>query len=282
VSAARRARRRRLGQHFLEPAWVEKVVRVIDPGPEERFLEVGAGLGALTRPLCERSAGVVAFEIDPELAAALRRPSRRNLVVVERDFLDVTAGEVLRLCPGDVRVAGNLPYSVASPILFKLVELYEAGIRFMDATLMLQREVADRLLARPGSRTYGVLSVMVGRWADATRLLNLPPGAFRPVPKVYSTVVRLAFHLPHARPRSEALFARLVTTLFTRRRKTLANALMALSGRMRDPSRALLLEALRHSGLDGGRRPETLDAAELVRLSDALAALPAEGRAVLL
>jgi 16S rRNA (adenine1518-N6/adenine1519-N6)-dimethyltransferase len=168
--------------------------------------------------------------------------------------------------PGaSVRVAGNLPYNVASPILFKLAALHADGFAFRDATVMLQREVADRLLARPGTRDYGVLTVLIGYRATAERLLALPPGAFRPPPKVQSAVVRLRFHEPRPAPADAALFEALVQAMFTRRRKTIANALLAHPGSDRLPLGSILEAA----GVDGQRRPETLDLEALVRLADA-------------
>jgi 16S rRNA (adenine1518-N6/adenine1519-N6)-dimethyltransferase len=134
-----------------------------------------------------------------------------------------------------------------------------------DAIVMLQREVADRLMARPGSKEYGVLSVLIGLSADVDRLLALPPGAFRPAPTVQSALVRLRFHAPAPAPRNGALFASLVQAIFTRRRKTLANALLAL----RSWERGAISQALDDAGIDGRRRPETLEIPELVALADA-------------
>src|SRR5215510_16362629 len=143
-------------------------------------------------------------------------------------FNDTATTEIYTLSLHDalpiaVRVAGNLPYNVASPILFKLVELYEAGIPLLDATVMLQREVAIRLLASPGTKDYGVLTILIGRHATLEQLLQLPAGAFRPVPKVQSTLVRLRFHSPHPKPANRKIFVRMVQAIFTRRRKTLEN-----------------------------------------------------------
>jgi len=275
--------RKRFGQHFLEAAWVEKLIDAIDPRPDDTFLEIGPGRGAITRPLAERARRVIAFEIDRDLAALLQRDAPGNLTVVDGDVLGWTAADVARLVrddgaahgprPGDVRVAGNLPYNVASPIMFKLIEWYAAGVALVDATLMLQREVADRLLAAPGSADYGVLTILISQQAEIVRLLNLPPGAFRPSPKVYSTAVRLTFRARDPKPIDEAAFIKVVQSIFTRRRKTLANALLAF----RKGSRPYLSKALRHADLDGGRRPETLTHVELVRLADALTTLPEEG-----
>jgi len=256
---------------------VDKVIRAVAPGPAETFLEIGPGRGALTRPLTAAAACVVAFEIDRDLAADLRATAPANLLVVGGDFLDVSPGRLrealavvcradptLDAAPTAVRVAGNLPYNAASPMLFKLTELYQAGVPLSDATVMLQREVADRLLAPPGSRDYGVLSVLIRHVADVDRLLALPPGAFRPAPEVRSAIVRLRFHADEPATRSRQAFADLVQAVFTRRRKTLANALLAYA----PASKTSISGALDRSGIDGRRRPETLEVAEFVRLSD--------------
>jgi 16S rRNA (adenine1518-N6/adenine1519-N6)-dimethyltransferase len=268
--------RKRFGQHFLEPAWVVKVVQAIAPAPDDEFYEIGPGRGALTRELTARARTVTAFEIDRDLAGDLRRTAPGNLTIIEGDFLE--SDWILANRPAQpVRAAGNLPYNVASPILFKLLELYSGGIPLTDATLMLQREVADRIVARPGSKEYGVLSVLIRLSADVERLLVLPAGAFRPAPKVQSALVRLRFHPPHPPPRSGATFAALVRAVFTRRRKTLANALVAF----RPWDRTAVSDLLRQAGIDGRRRPETLDISELVHLADAVALLPAHDLAVL-
>jgi 16S rRNA (adenine1518-N6/adenine1519-N6)-dimethyltransferase len=259
--------RKRFGQHFLEPAWVIKVINAIAPRPDDRFLEIGPGRGALTRPLAERTAQVTAFEIDRDLASVLRLDAPSNLEIVEGDFLDSRRPfELPATTP--VRVAGNLPYNVASPILFRLIDLYDAGVPLTDATLMLQREVADRLIARPGTKEYGALSIFVRLSAGVERLLGLPPGAFRPAPKVSSSLVRLSFHRPSPEPSDMLAFRKLVQTVFTRRRKTLENALLAFA----PDGRPSVQKALNAAELDGRRRPETLDIVEFVRLSDAFAA----------
>ena len=268
--------RKRFGQNFLEPAWVDKVVAAIAPTAGDTFLEIGPGHGALTRPLAARAGRVVAFEIDRDLAADLAAAPPPNLVVEPGDFLDVAADRIRELVPdwplatGDwrLRVAGNLPYNVASPIMFKLVDLYVAGIPLADATLMLQREVADRLTAVPGTRDYGILTVLIGHHATSERVLALPPGAFRPVPKVRSALVRLRFHPPDPPARDESVFAAMVQAVFTRRRKTLANALLAFAGAATLPP----ARALAAAGIDGRRRPETLSIAELIRVADIFAA----------
>jgi 16S rRNA (adenine1518-N6/adenine1519-N6)-dimethyltransferase len=270
--------RKRFGQHFLERAWVEKLIHAIAPSGDQTFLEIGPGRGALTGPLAARAAHVLAFEIDRDLAGELRASAASNVTVIEGDFLAVSEQLLSRELaalgrPDTLRVAGNLPYNAASPILFKLIALRGAGVPLADATVMLQREVADRLTATPGTRTYGTLTILIGQSARVERLLSLPPGAFRPAPKVHSAVVRLAFHAPEPVAKNPQLFAALVQAIFTRRRKTLGNALKAF------PLSATLLpaRALEHAGLDGGRRPEALTIAELVRLADAFATLEPRG-----
>jgi 16S rRNA (adenine1518-N6/adenine1519-N6)-dimethyltransferase len=255
--------RKRFGQHFLEPAWVEKVMRAIAPRPGECFIEIGPGRGALTRPLLARAQSVDAFEIDRDLAGDLRATAPSNLTVIEGDFME--SGWVLRDRPrGPLRVAANLPYNVASPILFRLIELYSLGVELVDATVMLQREVADRMVAAPGTRDYGVLSILIRHAAHVELLLKLPPGAFRPPPRVSSALVRLRFHPLDPPVKDPVIFAAIVQAAFTRRRKTLANALLAY----REAAGLRPIDALARAGIDGRRRPETLTIEEFARLSD--------------
>ena len=267
--------RKRFGQHFLEPVWADKVVAAIKPGPDDTFIEIGPGPGAITRPLTARARQVLAFEIDRDLAARLRAAAPANLHLVEGDFLNVTpesCREALATLSGPVtslRVAGNLPYNVASPILFKLVELFDGGLPLTDAAVMLQREVANRLLAAPGTKDYGVLTILIGHHCDVGRLLQLPAGAFRPAPKVQSTVVRLCFRPPVPPVQRPALFAGLVQAVFSRRRKTLANAMLAYP----PAAAAGPDDVLRRVGIDGQRRPETLSIAEMAGLADGLSQL---------
>jgi 16S rRNA (adenine1518-N6/adenine1519-N6)-dimethyltransferase len=270
--------RKRFGQHFLEPVWVDKVIKAIAPQPDQVFVEIGPGPGALTRPLAARAGAVIAFEIDRDLAAALTEEAIPNLSVIEGDFLETSwftgAGQGQPSQP--MRVVGNLPYNVASPIMFRLVELHAAGAALVDATLMLQREVADRLVAAPGSKEYGVLSILIGHAADVDTVLKLPAGAFRPPPKVLSSLVRLGFREPRPAVKDAALFARIVQAVFTRRRKTMANALLALDDAGLTPcaasgasARLRPADALAAAGIDRSRRPETLSIVEFAALADA-------------
>ncbi len=272
----RHRRRRRFGQHFLSPEWAQKVVRAIAPQPGDVFLEIGAGTGALTMPLAESGAPILAVEIDRDLAADLATRVPGNVTLMTADFL---TGDVLPFLSGldpqrpahdaggsrprRLRVVGNLPYNLSSPIIFRLIELHRRHGALTDATLMVQREVADRLTARAGTKAYGLLTVSVQLHTRVSRLLDLPPGAFRPAPKVRSSVVRLAFGPASARIVDEPLFDRLVRALFSARRKMLTNALKQF-----DPRGPAVLVA---SGLDGRRRPETLQVTEFARLAELFA-----------
>src|SRR5262245_5988259 len=269
-----RPAKKRFGQHFLERVWAEKVVRAIGPMPDDTFFEIGPGRGAITSLLATAARDVFAFEIDRDLAEVLRRDAPANVHVIEGDFLSLSLDRLHQAVTLDskqpIRVAGNLPYNVASPILFKLVELFHAGVPLVDATLMLQREVAIRLLASPGNKDYGVLTILIGRHATVEPVLQLPAGAFRPIPKIQSTLVRLRFHAALPAVRDEHVFEAVTQAIFTRRRKTLANALLAYP-LPKDQSPATILAA---AGLDSQRRPETLSLEELARLSDSLAVSP--------
>ena len=258
-------RLRRFGQHFLAPAWADKVVEAIAPAPDDRFLEIGPGAGILTRRLAARAAHVTAIEIDRGLAADLRQALPRNADVVTADVLDV---DLQALIGGEpVRVAGNLPYNISSPILFRLLGLASAGRpRVVDATVMLQREVADRLAAHPGTRDYGVLTISATTQSDVQRLLVLPPGAFRPAPKVHSALVRLTFKPSVVPAALAATFTGLVRSVFTQRRKTLSNALKPFAESVHRQAASVLSAA----GIDPSRRPETLDLDDLIRLASLL------------
>jgi 16S rRNA (adenine1518-N6/adenine1519-N6)-dimethyltransferase len=264
--------KKRFGQHFLEPAWAAKVVAAVGVTAAETIVEIGPGRGAITKRLTETAGRVIAFEIDRDLAAALHQHAPPNLTIIEGNFLALTPGQFaghIASAGGTarIRVAGNLPYNIASPILFKLTEIASAGVPLVDATVMLQREVADRVLAVPGTGDYGVLTVLIGHRASPERLLQLPPGAFRPPPKVHSTVIRLRFHDADPPVLDETVFAQLTQAMFSRRRKTLANALRAYTpGAHLDPG-----DLVARAGIDGSRRPETLTLPEIGRLADVYA-----------
>ena len=264
--------RKRFGQHFLEPAWAAKLVDAVAAAPTDSFLEIGPGLGALTRPLAASGAAIRAIEVDRDLAAALRDTMPANVTVHGGDFLELDDDAVLPARAGPVRIVGNLPYNLSSPILLRILALARHTGRVRDAVVMLQREVADRVLAAPGGGDYGPLAVVLGLFADRTRVLSLPPGAFRPPPEVHSAVVRLVFRPPPVPvPRFEAV-ERVVRTAFQQRRKTLANALRPLASAP-GPDAAEPVDvaaALAGLGIDPMRRPETLTGEEYVRLAEAL------------
>lgn len=254
--------RKRFGQHFLHPGWVDRVVEAISPAASDTFLEIGPGQGALTFALAPRVGRLVAVEIDRDLAPALAARVPSHVTVVEADVLDADlAGLVAPFAP--VRVAGNLPYNVSTPILARLLDLADEGRRVRDATVMLQLEVAQRLGARPGSKAWGPLSALQQMRAEIEVLFTLPPGAFRPAPKVESAVVRLRYRTPRIPLPAPGVFEALVRSIFLHRRKMLSNALSPLASAHGVEPRV----ALEQAGLDGRRRPETLDLAELVRLA---------------
>jgi 16S rRNA (adenine1518-N6/adenine1519-N6)-dimethyltransferase len=262
--------RKRFAQHFLEAAWVNKLVAATGIGPDDSVLEIGPGRGAITRPLASQAGRLLAIEVDRDLAADLEAAALSNVSVVTGDVLSLDLGPVLAEWLGtpagpanQIRVVGNLPYNISSPILFRLLEFAAATNGVRDAMLMLQKEVADRLVAKVGTGDYGVLTVLTAIHADVTRVLSLPPGAFRPAPKVHSAVVRLTFRPPKVEIADQALLVRMVRTMFTQRRKTIANALKPFAAdRSLDAAGALAA-----AGIDPKRRPETLELAEMAALA---------------
>jgi 16S rRNA (adenine1518-N6/adenine1519-N6)-dimethyltransferase len=249
--------RKRFGQHFLiDRACIERILDAIDPRPGERVVEIGPGLGALTESLLERTGRLDVVEIDRQLAGrlqALHAPSRLNVHVEDALKFD------FRALGQGLRIVGNLPYNISSPILFRLGEHADAII---DAHVMLQKEVVDRMQAAPGSREYGRLTVMIGYRFHVERLFYVGAGSFRPQPQVESAFVRLRPRAPLTWPaRDERLFARVVAAAFGQRRKTLRNAL----------SNLVTQERLRAEGFDPQARGETLSIERFVALANALA-----------
>jgi 16S rRNA (adenine1518-N6/adenine1519-N6)-dimethyltransferase len=254
--------KKKYGQHFLQGAWADKLVTAIDPHDDERFVEIGPGPGALTFRLAPRVAHLTAIEVDREMVEALDAKLPANVHLIHGDFLDVDLPAISGGQP--FRVAGNLPYNIASPILFRLLNAYRATGLPLDATLMLQREVADRITAAPGTGDYGVLSIVVQVHCDVRRVLALPPGAFRPPPKVHSAVVHFRFRPPAVAIADEPVFEGMVRSMFTQRRKTLLNALGPYAASRGAEAR----DALASAAIDPRRRPETLQITELARLAD--------------
>ena len=251
MSVQGHAPRRRFGQNFLVDADViAGIVRAVDPRPGDRVVEIGPGLGALTDLLLARAGRLDVIEIDRDLAARLRATHPdAALTVHEADALRFDWDAI----PGTLRLVGNLPYNVSTPLLFRVAEL--AG-RLRDAHFMLQREVVDRMVAEPGSAEYGRLSVMLQYRFRMEKVLDVSPESFRPAPKVRSAVVRLE---PHPVPGDVdvGVLAGVVTAAFTKRRKMLRNA---LAGVVPD-------DAIAAAGLDPACRPETVSLAQFVALA---------------
>jgi 16S rRNA (adenine1518-N6/adenine1519-N6)-dimethyltransferase len=276
-------KRRALGQHFLrDEAVVERIVTLVRPGPEDLVVEIGPGEGALTGRLAAAAGRLIAVEVDAALAARLaaRMAVSATVEIRHADALafDWRGLPALRPAPGGrVLVVGNLPYSVSKPILMALAEAAPAlaAAARTEMALMLQKEVAERVAAPPGDRTYGSLSVLTQCAADVRLAFTVPPGAFRPPPLVESAVLHLralaAPPVPIADPRR---FRALVRAAFAQRRKSLGNAVAAGLGIPVERARARLAAA----GIDAGRRAETLTLAEFARAADNLAlSLPGRG-----
>jgi 16S rRNA (adenine1518-N6/adenine1519-N6)-dimethyltransferase len=249
--------RPRFGQNFLEdPSVVEKTMAAICPQPGDRFIEIGPGLGALTLPLLQRLEHFDVIEIDRDIVEDLRaRHPAHRLTIHSGDALEFDFAAMGR----DLRVVGNLPYNISTPLLFHLTEHVGA---VHDAHFMLQREVVERMSAQPGTSEYGRLSVMLQyRWSIDS-LFDVPPSAFRPAPKVWSSVVRMIPHrvLPHI-ANDEGLFADVVMRAFGQRRKTLRNTLRG----------KLAASDFEQLGIDPIARGETLGVADFVRVANFIA-----------
>ena len=249
-----------LGQHFLhDDGIINSIIRAVNPQPGDRLVEIGPGQGALTFPLLDRHGELTVIEFDRDLIFPLTEAARAHgtLTVIHRDVLQVDftalAGD-----EGPLRLVGNLPYNLSTPILFHALE-HAPAIR--DMVFMLQKEVVDRMGAGPGSKVYGRLSVMLQAYCTVTPLFDVPPTAFRPPPKVDSAVVRLVPRAPetigildHAR------FAHVVRDAFGQRRKTLRNALSKLCDSA----------AIEAAGVRPDARAEQLPVADFVRLANSL------------
>lgn len=246
--------RKRFGQHFLhDPGVLERIVDAIAPGPRDHVVEIGPGRGALTRPLLDRVARLDVIELDRDLAAHLRTDIDDSRLHVHQDdalrFDFTTLGKNLRL-------VGNLPYNISTPLLFHLLGFSEA---FRDLHVMLQKEVVDRMAAGPGGRDYGRLTVSLAARCRVEKLFLIRPGAFTPPPRVNSAFARLVPD-PERRAQidSEAIFDRIVATAFSMRRKRLSNSL-------KGEISAAEMEAL---GADPASRPETLDVDAFIRIAN--------------
>ncbi len=248
--------RKRFGQHFLaDSAVIDAIVAAIDPRPGEALVEIGPGLGAMTQPLLARCGRLTVIELDRDLAARLRRDGR--LEVVEADVLTVDFAALAESAGQKLRVVGNLPYNISSPILFHLLPVAD---RVVDQTFMLQKEVVQRMAAAPGGKDYGRLSVMLQWRYDVEFLLDVPPEAFDPPPRVDSAVVRMQ-PLPQVGDVDAALLGEIVAVAFSQRRKLLRHTL----GRWLDARGAA-------GSFDLQRRAEEVPVAEYLALARRLGA----------
>ena len=253
--------RKRFGQNFLhDPVIVRRIIGAIDPKPGERLVEIGPGQGAITLPLLRACGTLHVIELDRDLVQPLADKARDigQIVIHQQDALRFDFSGLGD--QGGLRVVGNLPYNISTPLLFHLIDQSEY---IQDMHFMLQKEVVDRLAAIPGGSDYGRLSVMIQYYCRVEPLFRVGPGAFRPAPKVESAFVRL---IPHARPpvaaTDIACLAMLVRQAFSQRRKTLRNSLKGL----------LTADEIAHTGTDPAARPETISLRQYVALADRLAA----------
>jgi 16S rRNA (adenine1518-N6/adenine1519-N6)-dimethyltransferase len=256
--------KKRFGQHFLiSPTVLNGILRLAELTPEDVVVEIGAGTGILTDALASRAGRLLALELDRDLIPSLRQRfgDRTHVEIIHADALTFDFDQL----PAPIKVVANLPYGTAVAILTRLLDRRS---RLRCAVIMLQREVAERLYARPGTKAYGSLTLLTQWYATVEKGFNVPPSAFSPPPKVMSTVVRI---IPRPTPpvavKSEALLFRVIHAAFAQRRKMLTNAL-------RHEYQQIEPHRLRHTveaiGIAATRRGETLTLAEFARLADAL------------
>ncbi len=252
--------RKRFGQNFLhDQHWIGRIVRSIDAKPEDAIIEIGPGQAALTREIIACAGHETAVEIDRDLAAFLRTQfAPEALTLIEADALTLDWATVLE--GKRLRIIGNLPYNISSPLLFALMK---GAHRVIDQHFMLQKEVVDRMTAEPGSKTYGRLSVMLQYSYVMHKLCDVPPGAFVPPPKVTSSIVRMIPRPVESLPEVDLeVFGEIVAAAFQQRRKTLRNAVSAF----------LTEDEIRAAGIDPTLRAEALDVNAFVALANAAAA----------
>ncbi|RUO75193.1 16S rRNA (adenine(1518)-N(6)/adenine(1519)-N(6))-dimethyltransferase RsmA [Idiomarina seosinensis] len=250
--------RKRFGQNFLhDQNIIEQIVDVINPQPQQNLVEIGPGLAALTEPVAERCQFLRVIEIDRDLADRLESHPflQHQLEVIRGDAMEIDFRQ-FRDSDKPLRVFGNLPYNISTPLIFHLLE-YTSAIQ--DMHFMLQKEVVDRLAAGPGSKTYGRISVSVQQACRVTPVLSVPAGAFNPPPKVESSVVRLEPYTENPTPvKDRAQLHALCLKAFNQRRKTIRNNLKGLVDE----------QQLEQLDIDPGARPETLSVADYCRISD--------------
>jgi 16S rRNA (adenine1518-N6/adenine1519-N6)-dimethyltransferase len=246
---------------------VRRIVALAEPAPEETIVEIGAGLGFMTEELAKRAGRVIAIEVDPQLAAVLRErfTGHERVEVVQ---MDVLRYDFSSACPGGkVKIVGNIPYHISTPILFRLLDFRQS---ISSMILMFQKELADRIAAPPGTKDYGIPSVIVAKYTRTVSEMTVPPTCFYPVPEVVSSVLRMEF-LPEPELPDGTLFATIVRAAFARRRKTLWNNLRRVGLPEEMVDRVFTM-----SGIDRTRRAETLSVEEFSRLSTAWGEISAQ------
>ena len=250
--------RKRFGQNFLhDSSIINRLVGAINPKPDQVMVEIGPGQGALTAPLLERLDHMHAVELDRDLIPLLlEKFASQGLEIHQADALKFNFSQLMQDTP--LRIVGNLPYNISTPLLFHLISYQE---RIKDMHFMLQLEVVDRLAAKPGSKTYGRLSVITQYYCQIDKLFNVPPGAFTPPPKVMSAIVRLIPRTFAVQAYNPELFEHVVKTSFAQRRKTLRNNLKQI----------LTAEQLELLKQNLSQRPEQLSLEDYVNLSNEIA-----------
>ena len=261
---------KKLGQTFLEDRNVaSKIIRTLDAGKDDVVVEIGAGLGIMTEEIAAQAGNVIALEIDSRLVNILKErfADFPNVEIIQCDVLDFdfsTVNPVLSV--KKLKIIGNIPYNISSQILFRLIH-YRSHISKM--VLMFQKELADRLCAAPGSKEYGIPSVLLDMYTLCTRELNITKQCFYPQPKVMSSVLNIIIRdEPRVDLKDHDFFVKIVRTVFSKRRKTILNNLKSLLGH--GYSEENITQALQLSGIDGGKRGETLSAEEFGILCNVL------------
>ena len=257
----------RYAQHFLESAWVDRLVRLIKPKSSDTFIEIGPGRGALTLALATSGAKIIAIEIDRKLVNFLQDRAPSNVSIMHSDFLKVDLSAVNLFPEKPVRIVGNLPYNAGSPILIKLLNFSGRDDRLHDGFLMLQKEVAARITSKPGNRDWGPLGIAVSLRAESKTELVLPPGAFRPMPQVDSAVVNLRFRQSPVKIDQAKLFETIVRLLFSHRRKKAITSLRPLISEISSQSPE---DIFLNSGIDPDLRPAHLGLPQLAELTKVL------------
>lgn len=262
--------RKRLGQHFLrDSSVIRQIIRRAGFEPDAVVVEIGPGLGALTFPLAESVRQVIGIEKDSRLTEILKdrliQKGIQNVTLVNQDVLKADLGETARPFGGRILVIGNLPYNISSPFLEKLIQSREVVTR---AVLMFQAEVGRRLVASPGNKQYGAMTVLAQYHARISPLIEIPKEAFHPPPKVKSMVVELDFTRPHtARAGNEEAFKKVVKAAFAHRRKTLINSIKGTFSEWRQDE---ILLGMEKCGIDPKKRAEMLEIDDFIRLTEGL------------